>query len=96
MIVSDGVGGVDQDASRTVFARSTSEVSGNQAAHGGGIASFGTVTLKDAASVTGNTATVTGGGIYIVGAPLNACTIWTAAISPNSPDDAPTSTLIAC
>jgi predicted outer membrane repeat protein len=32
------------------------------------------VTLKDSARVVDNTATVAGGGIYIVGAALNACT----------------------
>ena len=74
----------------------STEVSGNLAAYGGGIASFGTVTLKDSARVVDNTATVAGGGIYILGAPLNACTTWTGAINPNSPDDAPTSTPITC
>jgi hypothetical protein len=39
------------------------------------------VTLKDSARVVDNTATVAGGGIYIVGAALNACTTWTSAIS---------------
>lgn len=45
-------------------------MSGNHAAYGGGITSYGTVTLNDSARVIGNTATLDGGGIYWAGAIL--------------------------
>lgn len=45
----------------------STEVSGNHAAYGGGIASYGTVTMLDSARVVGNTATLDGGGVYDVG-----------------------------
>jgi hypothetical protein len=78
-------------------------VTGNSATNstsgGGGIfGSQGTITLDGSASVTGNTAAV-GGGIRNF-ATLNACSgpgsVWTGAISPNTPDDPPTPTSIAC
>jgi len=52
-------------------------------------------------SVTVNTATTAGRGIYNYAAILNACDgtgvdEWTGAISPNTPDDPPTPTLITC
>src|SRR5260221_10183835 len=92
---NDVGGGIYNNHAILTLSGST-EVSGNHAAYGGGIASYGTVTLKDSARVVGNTATVAGGGIYILGAPLNACATWTGAISPNTPDDPPALTPIIC
>ena len=67
---------------------------------GGGILNYwGLITLGGSSSVTGNaTAGGFGGGINTVGAAGNvsACTTWTGAISPNSPDDPPPVTPISC
>jgi predicted outer membrane repeat protein len=83
----------------------SSSVSGNTARRrGAGIFirnSLGAVTLADLSSVTGNTARLHGGGIFNDGGTVDACNSiganeWTGAISPNTPDDPPTPTLIPC
>ena len=65
---------------------------------GGGIYSdWGLLTLNGSSSVTGNsTEGGFGGGIYTEGAmgTFSACTTWTGALSPNSPDDPPTPTIV--
>lgn len=92
-------GGIWNGGSLTM--NDSSSVSGNIVTNpyrglGGGIYG-GTVTLSGSASVTGNTASSRGGGIL---GSVNACSgpavFWTGAISPNTPDDPPTPTLIAC
>ena len=80
-----------------------SEVNDNTTGgYGGGIffGGLGSLTLKDAASITGNTAGVSDGGIFGP-TTLTACDNrgpdkWTGAISPNTPDDPPSVTLVAC
>jgi hypothetical protein len=78
----------------------SSAMTGNTAVAGGGIENeYGTVTLNGSSSVTYNTGTVgTGGGIRSVGTgnTVNACTTWTGAISPNTPDDPPPLTTVSC
>ncbi len=85
-----------------VYLTGSSSVSGNSAAaKGGGIYNGGTAILKGSSSVTGNTAGLTGGGIFNDSAlNLKACRnapyTWTGVISPNTPDDPPTPSLIMC
>lgn len=68
-----------------------------QTGAGGGIASDGGhTTLAGSSSVTGNTA-VLGGGIYeATFSTLDACSSWTGAISPNSPNDPPAPATGSC
>ena len=56
---------------------------------------------RNAATVTGNTATGgSGGGISLFSGTLNACDStldeWVGAISPNTPDDPPAPTVVTC
>ena len=103
-IAADGGGGIFNDG--LTAGTATVEISGgtitdNEAARGGGIANSedGTVTLDGDATITGNTATFSGGGIYNVGTvngKFNGVTVPADtgqkgvvldASSGNSPDD---------
>jgi hypothetical protein len=86
----------------TLILNGSSSVRGNRTGRaGGGIFNdVGSIlTLRSSSSVRGNTAS-TGGGISNRGT-LNGCDStgadeWTGAISPNTPEDPPTVTLITC
>ena len=89
----------------TVTLNDAASVTGNvSGGSGGGIAlDFGSVRLAGSSSVTGNTAGVDGGGIghyfgaaATAGNTIEACGTWAGAISPNTPNDAPTPTVVAC
>ncbi len=81
----------------TITMNDSSSVAGNVTnGNGGGIYNFrGTVTMNGASYVAGNYAGGSGGGIYNADV-LYACTTWTGTLSPNSPDDPPTPTVITC
>ena len=93
-------GGIDNRG--TLILNDSSSVSGNRAFESGGIynGTGATLTLRDSSSVSGNTAD-SHGGIFNDGGIVNACDSsgpheWVGAISPNTPDDPPKVTLIAC
>jgi hypothetical protein len=99
-------GGGIRNALGTVILSDSSSVSDNTAQRdlgaslGGGIYNGGNVTLRDAASVTGNTASA-GGAVYTDVGSVGACDSngtheWTGTISPNTPDDTPTPILKTC
>lgn len=74
----------------------SSSVTGNTAGtEGGGIFNFGgVITLNGSSSVTGNTAGTEGGGIFIDSGPVYRCSD-SVVLSPNTPDDPPTTTACA-
>lgn len=89
----DGGGIFDDD--NILILNDRSVVTGNSAELGGGIYEVGHLTLSGRASVIHNTATVAGGGIFALGR-VDVCPSWTGAISPNTPDDPPAVTRVAC
>jgi hypothetical protein len=92
VLTGDG-GGIANGGEITMM--DTATVTGNAApeGQGGGIYNGGEITLVGAATVIGNSA-FAAGGIY--GSPVYACTTWSGAISPNTPDDPPSPTWISC
>lgn len=88
-----GGGGILNNAGLIRLAGSA-QVNGNSSvAIGGGISTvfLSRVILQDEAQVTGNTAGDQGGGIlpFFTTDKVIACSTWTGAISPNTPDDPP-------
>ena len=100
---ADWYGGGIINYQGTLTLDGSSLVTGNTAEAGGGIENRtdggGDLILDDSASVTGNTAVYYGGGIN-TSAAIGVChgpgSFWVGAISPNTPDDPPTPTLITC
>jgi hypothetical protein len=94
-------GGIYND-SATLILTDSSAVSGNTSFDfGGGIFNIhnATIFLDGSSAVTRNTAGDAGGGIlnHFEGpGTIFACDTWTGAISPNTPDDPPALTPIAC
>jgi hypothetical protein len=67
--------------------------------YGGGILNAGALTLRGTSSVVRNVALADGGGVSNTGVPVATfyvCADWRGRISPNTPDDAPIPTVIAC
>jgi hypothetical protein len=89
-------GGIRNSFSTLTLMDSSSVTANTSTDLGGGILNNGTLTLMGSSSVTGNTAGLSGGGIFSSDFIVYACDTWTGAISPNTPDDPPVLTTIAC
>lgn len=81
-------GGIAESGHAVVSLKASAQVVGNHANLGGGIHSAGRLRLLDAASVTLNTATAVGGGLFNEGVVVLKPG-WTGTLCGNDPDDWP-------